>query len=444
MSCYDIMRKRRRRSISKKKVARSEKGEGKSGKSSKIVQTIAMVAIVGIILVALISIWFWYKRTYERGVALYKSYVPAFAPGDTVKEYADLSLDNSFNLLLVGLDRKDSGHIKSDAVLLAHYDSLSESFQVIGLPVKTYYYCDFDEKWLRLSDVYAVGQLRTPEQGMVYLRSVVEDALALKLDGYVAADFAAVTTLVDALGKLTVQNEVGFVDNDLGEKGLREEFDQGNLRLTSKETLAYTMADEGGYLSQVGRFYSVLSAAANSYSKPLAYRVFGAFDDIDKHIYSNLAGDAVREILALVEQKNSLVMNTYTPTDIVSSREINGLTLTTFDQGKFDKFIISIFENQEILKEQARIEIYNGTSTGGLASEYSRRVKNFGGDVIRVSNKSGDYESTIIFAPDITKFPKTISRLEAIFPSAQIIEDYPNFTVTGDITILLAEDAIDG
>ena len=438
------MKRKSRRPIPKKKAVKPRRRKGKSGSSSKVTRIVTTVVLVCIALASSISIGLWYKREYERGVALYKSYMPAFAPGDTVQEYSSPSLDDSFNLLLVGLDRKDSGHIKSDAVLLAHYDPSSQSFQIIGLPVKTYYYDDLEERWLRLSDVYAVGQLRTPEQGMMYLRNVVEDALALNLDGYVAADFSAMTALVDTLGKLVVQNEEGFSDDDLGVKGFRETFDQGVLRLSAEEALAYTMADDGGYLSQVNRFYSVLSAAANSYSKPLAYRAFSAFEDVNNHVYSNLSGDSIREILALVEQQNALVLSTYTPTDIVSSREINDSILTTFDQEKFDKFVVSIFENQEILKEQARIEMYNGTSTGGLASKYSRRVRNFGGDVIRISNKSGDYESTIIFAPDSTKFPKTISRLGAIFPNAQVIEDYPHFTVTGDITILLAEDAIDG
>ena len=188
---------------------------------------------------------------------------------------------------------------------------------------------------------------------------------------------------------------------------------------------------------------SILSATANSYSKSLAYRVFGSFDDLNSHVFSNISGDSIRDILVLVEQRDSLVLNMCVPTDIVSECEINDARLIIFDRDKFDKFVASIFENQEIVREQARIEVCNGTGIGGLASKYARRIKNFGGDVIRVSNKSGDYERTIIFTPDISKFSKTISRLEIVFPDAQIVEDYPPFTVTGDITILLAEDAID-
>ncbi len=102
---------------------------------------------------------------------------------------------------------------------------------------------------------------------------------------------------------------------------------------------------------------------------------------------------------------------------------------------------IDIAQNEDLLREQVKIEVYNGSDMSGLASTYARMIKNSGCEVIRVGNASNEYTETEIFISDKQRFDDSLAVVEDLFVrDVNISANRPNFITTGDIVVVLGED----
>jgi len=84
----------------------------------------------------------WFEERYQKYIKVYNEFVPALAPGDTSQAHVKLDTSTSLNLLFLGLDLGESGHIKTDVIYVGHYDSRSQTFSVypISTNVKFFVY----------------------------------------------------------------------------------------------------------------------------------------------------------------------------------------------------------------------------------------------------------------------------------------------------------------
>lgn len=406
------------------------------GKLRKIVFfCIMLIMTLGIIS----GVYIWGKKRYESYIIFFSEFRPAFAPGDNRQEYVDLNFNTSFNLLFVGLDIGKSGHIKADAAFLIHFDSTKQVFQIIALPCKSFYFVSEVEDYYQLDNVYAFGQLETPSSGMDIMRTTLEDNLALSIDGYLAMDIEMLKTVLKGLNNIVIQNEHNFTDNELAGMGLRNDFAKGKIRLSSDDALGYIMADEGGFLAQSQRHYTLLNSLGLMLDRQLIFRILGHLKDY-KGLFSNISSESLKNLINFgIENKDNIIF--HFPGLLAEDRAVNEKIVPVFSTMKFDQRISEIFVNQDVKLEQARIEIYNGTSSNGLAGKYSRYITNFGGDITRISSKSGEYDDTLIFTGTPEKYENTLRNLQLIFRNSKIIENYPDFSVTGDIIIIIGKDS---
>lgn len=97
--------------------------------------------------------------------------------------------------------------------------------------------------------------------------------------------------------------------------------------------------------------------------------------------------------------------------------------------------------SKDIERELASVEIYNGSTIGGLASGYGRDISNNGIKVVRVDNTDRGYPETTIYLPDLEAFQNTLQLIESLLPKPpKIVTDRPEFLTTGDIVIVLGQD----
>ncbi len=395
--------------------------------------------IIFFVLLLIGGVYMWYKRRYSGFIEFYNNYQPALAPGDTLSEIVELSENKSFNVLLLGLDQRESGHIKADAVFIIHFDSISKHFQVFELPSKAKYYWSKKDEYIELANIYALGQLQSPEAGYSIIQDVLESNLAIKIDAYVASDIAGFKQVIKDMGNLSIQNDESFTDNDLESFDLRPDFPSGPLHLSANETVAFVRADENGFYSKSFRHYAVMRSLIESVNVSSLYSPLGTFEDIDEHIYSNIQGASIRHFIKLFANENTFTFDFYQVGIVLSkSPEVEG---EVFDPLKFDDFVSSTFDNGEVVREQARIEVYNSTSIPGLASRYTRVLQNMGCDIIRKSNTGTDVSKTMIFAENPELFPLTIAQIKNAFEvDVEVINDSLDFVTTGDLIIVLADD----
>jgi len=107
------------------------------------------------------------------------------------------------------------------------------------------------------------------------------------------------------------------------------------------------------------------------------------------------------------------------------------------DEVKVNLLVSSFFTDQEILSEQKRIEIINGTDVSGVGSRLANVVNNMGGDVILVLNSDKEEDrSKVIYFDDKSYTVKKIASFLG-FPT----EKGENKSIA-DVIIIIGKDKI--
>lgn len=102
---------------------------------------------------------------------------------------------------------------------------------------------------------------------------------------------------------------------------------------------------------------------------------------------------------------------------------------------------VAVLQDRNLLEEQAKIEVYNGSAFSGVARRYSRLLGNSGVNVIRFGNANKVVETSEIFVADRKRFKYTTQTILDLFVmEPKIVLERPDFMTTGDIVITLGND----
>ncbi|MBI2356582.1 LytR C-terminal domain-containing protein [Candidatus Dojkabacteria bacterium] len=129
---------------------------------------------------------------------------------------------------------------------------------------------------------------------------------------------------------------------------------------------------------------------------------------------------------------------------ILTTKDLNEKEISVINYSAYDRIIeenFNIVRSRSVEKEQAKVEVYNGSGISGLASRYARKVQNFGIKVVRYDNAPQEYERTTIYVSNRDKFGNSFESVQdLICRSCDIIEGRPDFITTGDIIVILGRD----
>jgi hypothetical protein len=110
---------------------------------------------------------------------------------------------------------------------------------------------------------------------------------------------------------------------------------------------------------------------------------------------------------------------------------------------QLDKDIQLVFTDSQVGKEQARVEVFNGTDIQGFGAFRSRWLTNIGIDVIRVGDAAGEHPMTAVYTIDKEAYRYTIEAIQKTFnEEITIQETMPDFIVTGDVVVILGDNAV--
>ena len=148
--------------------------------------------------------------------------------GVSRKEEVNLNNKDSFSILLMGVDTGDLGRTdtgRSDAIMVATVSPEDNKTQVISIPRDTYMeivgYGTFD----KVNHAYAFG-------GPAMSMDSLEKYLDIPIDHYAAINLKGIQDLVDAVGGVTVNNDLAFTSDG-------KSFDIGQIELNGEEALAF-------------------------------------------------------------------------------------------------------------------------------------------------------------------------------------------------------------
>jgi LCP family protein required for cell wall assembly len=413
---------------------------------------------LGLLLLVLSSIWLF--RTI-RGLASASTEVnPVFEPvqGQPVSGQSELEVqveqgpDQSapdvletipdwtgmerVNILLLGVDLRceEEGPTHSDTIIVATIDPVSKSAALLSLP---------RDLWVeipgfgvnRINQAFFLGQAyELPEGGPGLSVDTVEAFLGVPIHYYIAVDFKAFVDFVNQMDGIVVEvperiDDPNYPDNCYGYDPFA--IDPGLQRLDGETALKYarTRATFGGDVDRAGRQQQVILAVRDQVTQldRLPQLILSApqlWSSYQNNVTTNLELNEVLQLANLVraippESMRNIVLDfdyVYNDTTfdgqqvLVPIREnVRALRDEIFAPPSVPTPIVEALPT-EITNEDARVAVYNGTQTFGLAAETQNYLRRQNVNVTEIGNAdSATYSATQII--DYGSHPGTVQNL---------------------------------
>lgn len=191
-----------------------------------------------------------------------------------------------FSVLVLGVDEREGDKGRSDTMIIMTVNPSLNSTKMVSIPRDTYTEIIGHGTKDKLNHAYAFG-------GIEMALSSVENLFDMPIDYVVEVNMEGFQKVVDAVGGVTVQNNLAFTQDDFN-------FPKGKITLTGEEALSYIRMrkeDPEGDWGRQNRQRQVIQGVLNegkSITTLLNYREI--FDAIGKNIKTNMSFDEMIDI----------------------------------------------------------------------------------------------------------------------------------------------------
>lgn len=141
---------------------------------------------------------------------------------------------NPLHILMLGVDEREGDRGRSDALMVLSVDPNKNRSQLISIPRDTRTKLVGDTKQAgkmdKINHAYAFG-------GTAMSIQTVENLLDFELDYYVRMNMEGLSEMVDAIGGITVDNDLAWTDKGYYKKGY--EYKKGKIELDGPKTMGF-------------------------------------------------------------------------------------------------------------------------------------------------------------------------------------------------------------
>ena len=397
---------------------------------------------------------------------------PAPQPGgftpDTSVDLATWDGIGRVNVLVMGLDYRDwsqgEGPSRTDTMILLTLDPQARTAGMLSIPRDLWVSIPgFDNN--RINTAYFLGEsYQLPGGGPALATATVEALLGVPIHYYAQVDFATFVRLIDEIGGVKLDIPERIKIDPLGE-GNTKTLQPGVQVLDGELALAYARArnTEGGDFDRAQRQQQVIMAIRD---RILSFELLPALIAKAPQLYQELAGgvrtnmtfDEMIQLGRLVAEidtediqrgaigiEHTLFANTAEGASVLIplSEKIRELRDALFASTGVLGPLSPGEPAERMAAEGARIAVYNGGSTAGLANDTADFLANAGADVVAVGNTDAFQAVTMII--DYTGNPHTLKYLYDLFgvrPERVFFEYDPGSPV--DLALILGDDADPG
>ncbi|MBN1440800.1 MAG: LCP family protein [Anaerolineales bacterium] len=299
-------------------------------------------------------------------------------------------------ILALGLDARDwgpeanSAAARSDTMLVLSMDPIAKTAAMLSIPRDLYVDIPgygFD----KINKAYFLAEKdRLPIGGPGLAIQTVENLLGLPIDYYAVVDFNSFTTFVDTIGGIDVYVPFdNMVIDPIGDEDVKELFFGWN-HLSGSEALAFarSRSTEGGDFDRGSRTMQVILAIRDKILTldmvpKLILEAGNLYEQLAGGIKTNLtleqivqlalvAKDVPRQKIpyAVIDESCLLAVETFGEEDVLipNLEKVRELRNTLFSSGGVLGYASPPADLASLaLKENAKIEIVNGSGTDGLA-----------------------------------------------------------------------------
>ncbi len=216
------------------------------------------------------------QRTYE-AVERNQNETPESAKR---KEELDLKKQDPFSILLLGIDTGDLGRTdrgRSDTMMVVTVNPKQKKTTIVSIARDTYVPIVGYEKDDKINHAYAFG-------GAAMSMDTVQSYLDIPIDHYVAVNMAGLKQLVEAVGGITIGNNMEFTQDG-------HTFKHGLISLTGESALAYSRMRYEDPRGDYGRQERQRNIVIGVVKKILTMDGITKYQDVLKTMEENLKTD---------------------------------------------------------------------------------------------------------------------------------------------------------
>ncbi len=426
--------------VRNKKRARSKISLGFSRFSKKKVKKIRKYnfknsIVISLLILLLLLLVFWI------GFCIYKviNLKLNLAYKDSIsQDREDWTAEDKINLLLVGMDSREDSYGYIDALAILMLDPRDHSVGIFNINSNVSVFLAEQDKYVKIKSLYNEGIFSGNSVPISLVIQGVEDLTSIRIDRYIMLNEDETVNIVDSLGGVYINNSQEIIDKDISGGNGSFNLKSGSFRLTGNDFLNYLRVDDDGVDNKLMRQVDGLEGFLKRVSSYMLFIKFPyIIDEISDEVYTDLTKKELfyfaYEVMRLSDIRSSYMKES-------SLNKVDGILLVVEDE--LDKDIQTVFIDNSVGKEQARVEIFNSTSIKGLAAYRARWLRNIGVDVIRVGDSAEVFEKTTIYTREKGKYDNTINAVVESFPEEfEIYEgEMPGWVCTGDIIIVLGNN----
>jgi LCP family protein required for cell wall assembly len=381
--------------------------------------------------------------------------------------------DGRINFLLLG--RGGDGHDGpdlTDTILVASIDPVNKTAALVSVP-RDLWVTGPNGGATKINAIYANAKYAyqaknskdaagADNAGQAAIAQQVTTVLGIPIHYHVLMDFQAFKEAVDAVGGVDINVPADLIDPTMAwENGWNATLAKKGLdHMGGTQALMYVRSrhtSERGDFDRTERQRLLIEAlsqkvlSAGTYTNPLKIsQLLSAFGN---HVSTDLSvNDSLRLMTILKGVRGQAIQsvgladppNNYVQTGMAGNASVVLPTAGQDNYAAIQNYIRNTLKDPYIAKENAAVEVLNGTSTPGLAGATGDKLKTYGYNVTKVDTApTANYAKTVIVDLTNGKKPYTKNYLQKRF-NAKVVTKLPDATIqaTGaDFVVILGQDA---
>lgn len=380
--------------------------------------------------------------------------------------------DSRINILALGIGGPGhDGADLTDTIMLASIDPINDKVQLISIPRDLWVHIANDG-YQKINAAYAYGKegsksqtnLGQEQDGIAELDKTLQPVLdGVNINYHVLLDFSAFKQMVDAVGGITVNVPQTLYDPTIAweNHGNPVIAKKGTQEFNGRQALLYSRSREtSSDFARAERQRLIITAlkqkifSAGTFSNPL--RISSLLDSLGNNVYTDFSSTDLKCLyrqMSSIPSSSIISLDMVTPPNaLLTTANVNGLSVVEPRAGQFDyddihSFLHSSLKDGFIVRESAPVEIYNATSTSGLATKKGDLLKSYGYKVVNVANAPNTTNPANTTLVDLSdgKNPYTRHYLEARLGVTAVSKVPSDFGITpppgAKFVIILGEDA---
>lgn len=363
--------------------------------------------------------------------------------------------DGRINILLLGIGGANHpGGMLTDSIMVASIDPNEKTMAMLSIPRDLYTPIAGTKKSVKINEIYSIGEKEKKGRGATLVKDSVGKILDLPIHYYMVADFYGFVKFINGIGGVDVNVEKNLNDPyypDANMQGYDPFYIKaGQQHLDGEKALKYSRSRETtSDFDRAARQQQIISATKEKILKigflANPKKIVNIVNTIGDHVRTDFTATELMSLADLVKNLDSSktvnkVLTNAEDGELVSNSS-NGTFYLLPKGGNWDniqKLAHEIFTEPNLKKENAKIEVLNGTNTTGQAGRLADILRSYNYKVVSIASAPKKYKNTQITDYTNGDKPVTLSFLQKRLKASVSLQNRISDNV--DITIIIGDD----